>query len=210
MGSQLLNQVMHVISQSLMIPCYAFLLFFVAVSVIETGTLFGEMIGERKYRKFDIGNLLNEFHKTINIEEYVKSDEIPARLKNVISEFMELVSEKGAGHEIIAQNLLSHQESILAKKTGKTELISKMGPLLGLMGTLIPLGPGLVGLGKGDFGLLAQYLTVSFDATIIGIFAGSLTFAISKIRRRFYDRFINDLDSVLETLVEVKKNAAKI
>jgi biopolymer transport protein ExbB/TolQ len=113
------------------------------------------------------------------------------------------------GQRIIAQKILSGEEYRLAKIREKTELIAKMGPLLGLMGTLIPLGPGLVGLGKGDFNMLAQYLIVSFDATIIGILAGALAFTISKIRGRWYERYINDLDATLETIIEVREHAAQ-
>lgn len=208
-GSQYLNQIMHIISQSLMIPCYAFLLYFVLISVIETGALIGEMFGEKKINQFKTKEFLSELQKSHNVELYLENSKLPPKLKRVVTEFQTLTLAEGACQRIIAQNLLCHQEYLASKKTEKTELISKMGPLLGLMGTLIPLGPGLVGLGKGDFNMLAQYLIVSFDATILGIFAGGLTFAVSKVRRRWYDRYLNDLDAILETIIEVREHVAK-
>ena len=207
-GSQYLNQIMHIISQSLMIPCYAFLLYFVVTAVIETGALIGEMFGEKKIHKFNTKEFLSKLQEH-NIELYVETSELPTKLKKVVIEFLTLASAEGACQRIIAQNLLSEQEYLVAKRTEKTELIAKMGPLLGLMGTLIPLGPGLVGLGKGDLNMLAQYLVVSFDATILGVFAGSLTFTISKVRRRWYERYLNDLDAILETIFEVKEHVAQ-
>lgn len=208
-GSQYLNLIMHIISQSLMIPCYSFLLYFVVISVIETGALIGETFTEKKIHKFKTREFLSELHKNCNIEESIENNKLPFKLEKNITEFLELTSIEGACQRTIAQNLLCQQEDLINKKTEKTELISKMGPLLGLMGTLIPLGPGLVGLGKGDFNTLAQYLVVSFDATILGIFAGGLAFTISKIRRRWYERYLNDLDAILETIVEVREYAAK-
>lgn len=208
-GSQYLNQIMHIISQSLMLPCYGFLLYFVVISVIETGALIGEMFGEKQVHRFKTEQFLSELQRSHNVELLLENSKLPPKLNKAVTEFMTLISADEACQRIIAQNLLSHQECSNAHKTEKTELISKMGPLLGLMGTLIPLGPGLVGLGKGDFNLLAQYLIVSFDATILGIFAGGLTFTISKIRRRWYDRYLSDLDAILETIIEVKEHVAK-
>jgi len=208
-GSQYLNQIMHIISQSLMIPCYAFLLYFVVTAVIETGALIGEMFEEKKTHQFKTKEFLSKLHETPNIELYVENSGLPIKLKKVVTEFLTLVSVEGACHRIVAQNLLCEQEDLITKRTEKTELIAKMGPLLGLMGTLIPLGPGLVGLGKGDFNMLAQYLIISFDATIIGVFAGSLTFTISKVRRRWYERYLNNLDTILETIIEVKEYVAQ-
>jgi biopolymer transport protein ExbB/TolQ len=168
-GSQYLNQIMHIISQSLMIPCYAFLLYFVVIAVVETGALIGEKFGEKKIHQFKAKEFLSKLPEPHNLELYVENSELPIKLKKVVTEFLTLASAAGARQRIVAQNLLFEQEDLIAKRTEKTELIAKMGPLLGLMGTLIPLGPGLVGLGKGDFNMLAQYLIVSFDATIIGV-----------------------------------------
>jgi len=208
-GSQYLNQVMHIISQSLMIPCYAFLLYFVVVAIVETGALVGEMFGQKKTHTFNTKKFLSDLKDTHSIELYVQNSKLPINLKKSVTEFMTLTSVEGTCQRIIAQSLLSQQEELITKRTEKTDLISKMGPLLGLMGTLIPLGPGLVGLGKGDFNMLAQYLIVSFDATIIGVFAGSLTFTISKVRRRWYERYLNDLDAILETIIEVREYVAQ-
>lgn len=208
-GSQYLNQIMHIISQSLMIPCYAFLLYFVVVAVIETGSLIGEMFSNKKIRHFKTKEFLSGLQVTHNVELYIANSSLPVKLKKVLSEFLTMASADGVCQRIIAQNFLSEQEHLVAKRTEKTELISKMGPLLGLMGTLIPLGPGLVGLGKGDFNMLAQYLIISFDATILGVFAGSLTFTISKIRRRWYEQYLNDLDAILETIIEVRENVTQ-
>ena len=58
------------------------------------------------------------------------------------------------------------------EKLERSDIISRIGPTLGLMGTLIPMGPGLAALGTGDINILVQSLTVAFDTTIVGIGSG--------------------------------------
>lgn len=200
---------MHIIAQSLIIPCYGFLLYFVLTAVIDTGSLFGEMMERRKEGGFKTAAFLSELRDSDSIEAHLRNSRMPARLKKNVEEFLHLTAASITGQRFIAQSIMGSEETSLAKKTERTELISKMGPLIGLMGTLIPLGPGLVGLGKGDFATLSQYLIVSFDATILGIFAGGLGFTISKIRRRWYDHYLGSLEAILETIVEVREHAAQ-
>lgn len=208
-GSEHLSQILHIIAQSLLIPCIILLLYFVLVSVIETGALIGEMTRRGKDKHFKLAEFLSDLRGAGNIEQKVRDSQLPAQLKKTTEKFLDLTASVMIGQRIIAQKILGNEEFRVARICEKTELIAKMGPLLGLMGTLIPLGPGLVGLGKGDFNMLAQYLIVSFDATIIGIFAGGLAFTISKVRRRWYERHLNDLEAILETIIEVREHAAQ-
>ena len=208
-GSEHLSQIMHIIAQSLLIPCIIILIYFVLVSVIETGALIGEMTRRWKDRNFELTEFLSDLHGSGNIQQKIRNSHLPAHLKKITEDFLDLTATATSGQSIIAQNILGNEEFRLAKICEKTELIAKMGPLLGLMGTLIPLGPGLLGLGKGDFNMLAQYLIVSFDATIIGIFAGGLSFTISKVRRRWYERYLNDLEAILEIIIEEREHAEK-
>lgn len=208
-GSEHLSQIMHIVAQSLLIPCIIFLLYFVLVSVIETGALIGEMTRRGKDNNFKLAEFLSELRGVGNIEQKIRGSHLPVQLKKTTEQFLDFTTSSATSQRIIAQKILGNEEFRVAKACEKTELIAKMGPLLGLMGTLIPLGPGLVGLGKGDFNMLAQYLIVSFDATIIGIFAGGLAFTISKVRRRWYERHLNDLEVILETIIEVREHAAQ-
>ncbi|WP_028468707.1 MotA/TolQ/ExbB proton channel family protein [Neptunomonas japonica] len=69
----------------------------------------------------------------------------------------------------------------------RTDLLARVGPILGLMGTLIPLGPGLTALSAGDIDILATALTVAFDTTVVGLLVGLFAYCISRIRRRWYE-----------------------
>lgn len=208
-GSEHLTQVMHIIAQSLMIPCYIFLLYFVLASVIELGSLFGEMMDRRKEGGFDTARFLSQLRECGNIELQLQNIKLPAGLKKVVDEFLQLTASSTTGQKFIAQSILTDEETAAVKKLERTDLISKMGPLLGLMGTLIPLGPGLLSLGQGDFSALSQSLVIAFNTTIIGIFAGGLSFTISKVRRRWYEHYLGSLESTLETIMEVRVDAAQ-
>ena len=87
------------------------------------------------------------------------------------------------------------------KSLRNTDIITRVGPTLGLMGTLIPLGPGLAALGAGDVNTLADALTIAFDTTVVGIGSGALCYFISKIRRGWYDQYLSDLDALSDAVL---------
>lgn len=79
-------------------------------------------------------------------------------------------------------------------RIGRADLIARVGPMAGLMGTLIPLGPGLAALGRGDVRELASSVTVAFDTTVLGLAIGIVGFAASRLRRRWYDELLEQLE----------------
>ncbi|MGQ9558302.1 MAG: MotA/TolQ/ExbB proton channel family protein [Desulfurispora sp.] len=207
-GTEHLTRFLHVIGQSLLIPCLAILLYFVLQALLEAGTLLGELGQRRKSGQLDAAALLSQLRQAQGQIAVLPLDQLPPTLAQPLARYNDLAGPDLAGQRPLARTLLEEQENLLARRCEKTELIAKMGPLMGLMGTLIPLGPGLVGLGKGDFSQLASYLIVSFDATIVGIFAGGIAFCIAKVRRRWYGHDLAILEALLETAIEVKENVA--
>ena len=70
------------------------------------------------------------------------------------------------------------------------------------MGTLIPLGPALMGLAEGDVEQLATNLVLAFATTVLGLFAGSIGFVLTMIRRRWYQQDLNDIEYILDACEE--------
>lgn len=70
----------------------------------------------------------------------------------------------------------------------RADILSRIGPMLGLMGTLIPLGPGLAALGRGEVQVLASAVTVAFDTTVLGLAVGIVGFSLGRSRRGLYDK----------------------
>ena len=62
------------------------------------------------------------------------------------------------------------------------------------MGTLIPLAPGLAALGRGDLPQLASDLRTAFAATVIGLLAGTVAFALTLTRTRIYSEDLTALE----------------
>ncbi len=82
---------------------------------------------------------------------------------------------------------LSDFENMARQRIERTDILTRVSPMLGLMGTLIPLGPGLAGLGQGDLSILTNSVTIAFDTTVLGLLAGIIGFILGRLRRRWYD-----------------------
>lgn len=91
----------------------------------------------------------------------------------------------------------SDSQSLIAlgkRRIERADFITRLAPMLGLMGTLIPLGPGLAALGEGQLSILTTAMTVAFDTTVIGLLAGMIGFVIGRMRRRWYDAALTQLE----------------
>jgi biopolymer transport protein ExbB/TolQ len=79
------------------------------------------------------------------------------------------------------------------KRLGRTRMLVRAGPALGLMGTLIPLSPALTGLANGNTSALSHDLRVAFSVTVVGLLIGAVAFALSLTRDRLYSQDLSDL-----------------
>jgi biopolymer transport protein ExbB/TolQ len=96
--------------------------------------------------------------------------------------------------------LSQEYEIRMAKRLEQTRIVATIAPMLGLMGTLIPLGPALIGLSQGDIEQLASNLMIAFATTVIGLFAGTIGYVLTQIRKRWYWQDMADIDYILDTL----------
>ncbi len=79
------------------------------------------------------------------------------------------------------------------RRLGRTRMLVRFGPALGLMGTLIPLSPALTGLASGDTAQLSHDLRVAFSVTVLGLLVGAVAYALSLSRDRMYSQDLSDL-----------------
>ena len=80
------------------------------------------------------------------------------------------------------------------RRIERADFITRLAPMLGLMGSLIPLGPGLAALGEGELMILTTAMSVAFDTTVIGLLAGIIGFVLGRMRRRWYDAAMEELE----------------
>lgn len=94
------------------------------------------------------------------------------------------------------------------RRLGRTRLLVRLGPALGLMGTLIPLSPALDGLARGDVSELSSDLRVAFSVTVLGLLVGAVAFGLSLWRDRMYGQDLSDLEYVAAVLTADREPVA--
>jgi len=114
--------------------------------------------------------------------------------------------EQGDEHQI--NKALADFDFDAQRRLGRTRMLVRAGPALGLMGTLIPLSPALTGLANGNTTALSQNLRLAFSVTVVGLMIGAVAFAISLSRDRIYGQDLSDLQYVAAIITDPRLRAA--
>lgn len=207
-----LRETIHAISSCLLIPTVVVLLLMVAVTVVELGGLLAEALTERRRARVNVPELLDSFQgkDAGEIMIVIEQSRLFRRQKAALCELVRHSHLPTASLQALGRRLLSAEELHCAKITSLTDLVARLGPMFGLMATLIPLGPGLIALGQGDTKTLADSLLTAFDATVTGLAAAGVAFAISRLRKRWYEDYLSALEALIESLLEVFTHARGI
>ena len=208
-GGEYFTGSLDVISQSLTIPVLVILLIIVIISIITLGGLISEYTSRKKVPVGTVRDLIYDINSAASVDALkgiIEGAAIPKSQKKVLSEIASSSSLDENTREALARKLVEHEEEKIDKSLQKTDIITRIGPTLGLMGTLIPMGPGLAALGAGDVNTLAESLTVAFNTTIVGIGSGALCYVVGKIRSGWYDRYLSDLDALSDAVLDYMNN----
>jgi len=208
-----LDSTLTIISQSLQIPVIIFLLAFLVFAVYTLGKLLSEYLSRKKVPVSLIKDMIYTIYdadSSEEIKEIVKKSNIQNSQKRVL---LEIANSKHLGKKsrsTLARRLIENEEDKTEKNLQKTDIVTRIGPTLGLMGTLIPMGPGLAALGNGDVTTLATAITVAFNTTVIGIGSGAIAYVASKLRRRWYDQYLANLDALSDAILDsLNKQSSK-
>jgi len=199
-----LSDILHTIGQSLRNPCMAVLLVMIAISIWQIGDLLVEYFIEHRKMKEDVPELLKKIDHADkkNALQIIRDAKLLKRQKRLIEKLVRAEGMTENSLAAYAQELLSLEDSHYRKILAPTDLIAKLGPMLGLLGTLIPLGPGIVALGQGDIATLSSSIGVGFDTTISGVTVAAICFAISYLRGHWYEGYISANEALAETLID--------
>lgn len=203
--TNLITGTMDVISQSLTIPVLIILSIMFIITVVMLGMVISEYTSRKKVSVETISKLIYDINNATSISELESisnNSSLPQSQKDVLNKIIRSHSLSETSREALARRLVETEEEKTENTLQKTDIITKIGPTLGLMGTLIPMGPGLAALGAGDITTLAQSLTVAFDTTIVGIGSGALAYVLSKVRRGWYEHYLSDLDALTDALLD--------
>lgn len=208
-GSELLIAALNVVSQSLQIPVIIFLLIFAVFAIFAFGGLISDyncrIKLNREYKEKLIFSLVNA-SSIDELKSIVSDSEIYDNQKEVLLKVVNAHSLSIESRESWALNLIEDEEVVMAKSLERVDIVTRIGPTLGLMGTLIPMGSGLAALGSGDVSTLANAIIVAFDTTVVGIGAGAVAYVVAKIRRRWYEEYSSNLQLFVNAVLENLKD----
>ncbi|MCL2083609.1 MAG: MotA/TolQ/ExbB proton channel family protein, partial [Oscillospiraceae bacterium] len=202
----LLRVIIHEAGQIFLIPCIIILLLFILIALSQVGSLLIEYFMERRHLKANVPQLIHNMHgkSAGGLHGVIVAGGLLPRQKKALFTLLDSKLPE-TEQTALARSLLSIEEKHYEKATLITDLIAKLGPMIGLLGTLIPLGPGIMALGEGDTAILSQSLSIAFDTTIAGLLAAAVCYTISRIRSRWYDTYLQMTETLMECLLEEMK-----
>ncbi|WP_296888561.1 MotA/TolQ/ExbB proton channel family protein [uncultured Methanobrevibacter sp.] len=209
-GTETLTSLIHIISESLLTPVVILLIIFVVLVILCLGGFINERISRKPIEPDEFEKLIRDISfadSPSEIEEYVNKSGLFDWQKNVLVKISKNYDIGINARKALASELISSEETRLIKNTNKTDILVKLGPILGLLGTLIPLGPGLAALGSGDITTLAESLTIAFDTTVTGLAVGGLGYLISKFKKQWYESDLIDVETLAEVELESLSNS---
>ena len=193
-----ISDILYWISTGLLIPVIVLLILLFLRSLLLIGTFFGQYQSMRSnHREFD--KIVTDVRKMNSMDqilclipENTKSPQLKIARKILLNE----------GGYAMRMKLISEYEMYAEKDLSISNILSKLGPMLGLMGTLIPMGPALVGLSTGDIASMAYNMQVAFATTVVGLFSASVGFITYHVKRRWFVYDINNLEFVSNLIDE--------
>ncbi len=188
-----ITNILYWLSTGLMIPVTLFLIIFFIRSIIMIGGFYGAYIARTK-----VNVKIHKQLDTMTNQEFLAGlDSYNANKSQLIASLQKI---KSTNNNAMIDKIVGDYEIIADKELGRSKLLVKLGPMLGLMGTLIPMGPALVGLATGDISSMASNMQVAFATTVIGIIIGAIGFITLQVKQRWVADDMNILDYVSETV----------
>ena len=203
--SQFLDTSLSAITQGLQIPVIILLLIILIFAIVTLGKLLSEYFSRKKVPVNLIKEMIYDIYdaeSSEDIKNIVNGADIQKSQKKVLIELAESEHLSKKSRETLARRLIDNEEDKIAQNLNKTDIVTKIGPTLGLMGTLIPMGPGLAALGTGDVTTLASAITIAFNTTVIGIGSGAIAYFASKLRRRWFGEYLANLDALMDAILD--------
>jgi biopolymer transport protein ExbB/TolQ len=199
----LLN-ILHTITEFLIIPAVVILFGFILFSLYTLGTLIMEIVYERRHYRAAIPELIALLGKAApgDLAEVVERSGLLRSQKDDLEELIAYMYLPESAHAEVAKRLLSNESLLYRKMVARTDAVARVAPMLGLMGTLIPLGPGIIALGEGDTAALASALLVAFDTTVAGLASAAVCYVVSLLRKRWYADYQVSMEAVFNTVLE--------
>ena len=199
-----LSDILHVVSQALLIPTILLLLGFIAYALFCIGSVVAEYFTERKNFKVQMPKFLAALMAAgqDEIPDVIKKSGLLKRQKTALLTVYDYRTLPGDALVALIRRLVSEEETRYDRIAGRNNMAARVSPMVGLMGTLIPLGPGIEALGRADTSALSSSLLIAFDTTVAGLVVAAICLIIGKIRSNWYGNYMSALDSAMATMLQ--------
>ncbi len=190
------NAIFHV-SSALQVPVLILALVALALVVFELGSFGVELRGRRGRRFATIADGAERARRLISTGDRPGAAAAlggvarSAAMADTASFIVTHARTDGGEHQL--NKALADFDFDSQRRLGRTRLLVRAGPALGLMGTLIPLSPALTGLSNGNTTALSENLRIAFSVTVVGLMVGAVAFGLSLTRDRMYGQDLSDL-----------------
>ena len=201
--------ILNTIANAMETPIMIILIVMLAFAVFCIGWVLAEALGERRHMNYSMPKLLDQLKAgPEDLQEQIKKSGLLYRQKDAL---LELTAHPDLSRKMLAgleENLLEKEQSHYEAVLNVTGLLSKLAPMAGLLGTLVPLGPGIIALGQGDTMTLSASMLTAFDTTIAGLLVAAVCLIIHTLRKRWYNRYMSDLETLADCVVEMETSEA--
>ena len=201
-----LSKALRAVASIMEKPVIILLLLLIVITILIAGWLIGEFFTERRHLKVELPALVDRINAgEESLEECINSGGLLKRQRETLLELTKHPDLTELMRESLAVRLLQAEQEKYDKRVRISDMIAKLGPILGLLGTLIPLGPGIIALGQGDTVTLSSSLLTAFDTTVAGLVSAGIAMVISSIRSAWYGKYMSILETLMECILEVEK-----
>lgn len=199
-----LETVLQIVADALLVPDLVGLILLMLLTLWQIGDFVAELCTERRKLKANVANMLTQIRgrSWAEIGSLIDGSGLLKRHKKVLHQIFDTENQSHATRLALAERVLASEEKYYSRGTAVTDIVSKLGPMLGLLGTLIPLGPGIIALSSGDTATLSESLSVAFNTTIAGVATAAVCYVISYIRKGWYSDYMVSLETLTESILE--------
>ncbi len=202
--SAYIQEILAQFAQSLMVPAMLVLVALIALAIFSIGSVLVELVCERRHFQVALPEAITalEGASYADVNETLLATPLLWSQKSAL---LTVANNAGLPEDALYALAKSEVNRVITryrKIVGRTDLITKIAPMMGLMCTLIPLGPGIVAMGQGDVSTLSSSLGVAFDGTVAGLVSAVVSMSVSHVRKVWYGRYQSALEALMTTLLE--------
>lgn len=208
--SHSIDEVIFHVASALQVPVLIAALVALALVIFELGSFLVELQGRRRRRFSTLSTDSEQARRALLAGDRkaaaaaVSGLAQSSAMAGTIAFIVEHARTPGSDHQL--NKALADFDFGSQRRLGRTRLLVRAGPALGLMGTLIPLSPALTGLANGNTAALSTNLRVAFSVTVVGLLIGAVAFGISLARDNMYGQDLSDLEYLAAILSDPRQS----